>query len=208
MKKLLEIYKNKIITNIKEFSDDYYYFYNYDELFGISKSISKTEYELLKLSYQEKVIYNKDSKLQKLYEFLYDNNSLLPKKTKLIMYPFQKEIDHIVTEMLESIFDITILDYKDIKLGFIKNLFDVDIFEIFDSLTIDSFSEKLYTYPSPDPDLIIRTAGEQRLSNFLLWQSAYSEFWFTDVLWPDFSKKHLERALHDFSLRTRKFGGK
>ena len=137
MKKLLEIYKNKIITNIKEFSDDYYYFYNYDELFGISKSISKTEYELLKLSYQEKVIYNKDSKLQKLYEFLYDNNSLLPKKTKLIMYPFQKEIDHIVTEMLESIFDITILDYKDIKLGFIKNLFDVDICEILDSLTTD-----------------------------------------------------------------------
>jgi len=77
-----------------------------------------------------------------------------------------------------------------------------------DSLTIESFSEKLYTYPSPDPDLIIRTAGEQRLSNFLLWQCAYSEFWFTDVLWPDFSKKHLEKAINDFSLRTRKFGGK
>jgi len=80
--------------------------------------------------------------------------------------------------------------------------------EELDSLTIDSFNEKLYTYPSPDPDLIIRTAGEQRLSNFLLWQCAYSEFWFTNVLWPDFSKKHLEKAINDFSLRTRKFGGK
>ena len=80
--------------------------------------------------------------------------------------------------------------------------------EELEGLTIDSFSEKLYTYPSPDPDLIIRTAGEQRLSNFLLWQCAYSEFWFTDVLWPDFSKKHLKKALNDFSLRIRKFGGK
>jgi len=80
--------------------------------------------------------------------------------------------------------------------------------EELDSLTIDSFNEKLYTYPSPDPDLIIRTAGEQRLSNFLLWQCAYSEFWFTNVLWPDFSKKHLEKAINDFSLRIRKFGGK
>ena len=75
-------------------------------------------------------------------------------------------------------------------------------------LTADKFSEKLYTYLSPDPDLIIRTAGEQRLSNFLLWQCAYSEFWYTDVLWPDFSKKTLEKAISDFSMRNRKFGGK
>jgi len=80
--------------------------------------------------------------------------------------------------------------------------------EELESLTIDSFSEKLYTYPSPDPDLIIRTAGEQRISNFLLWQCAYSEFWYTDVLWPDFSKKHLLKAIDDFSKRQRKFGGK
>ena len=75
-------------------------------------------------------------------------------------------------------------------------------------LTADKFSEKLYTYLSPDPDLIIRTAGEQRLSNFLLWQCAYSEFWYTDVLWPDFSKKVLKKAISDFSKRNRKFGGK
>ena len=145
MKKLLEIYGNKIITNIQEFSNDYYYFYNYNELFGISKNISKNEYELLKLSYQEKVIYNKDLKLQKLYEFLYDNNELLPKKTKLIIYPKHKDIDNIVTEMLESIFDIVILEYKDLKLGFIKNLFDIDIFEIFNTLTID-LEEDIYVH--------------------------------------------------------------
>lgn len=76
------------------------------------------------------------------------------------------------------------------------------------SLSIESFNEKLYTYPSPDPDLIIRTAGEQRLSNFLLWQSAYAEFWYTDVLWPDFSKKDIDKAILDYSKRNRKFGGK
>lgn len=77
-----------------------------------------------------------------------------------------------------------------------------------ESLSIESFNEKLYTYPSPDPDLIIRTAGEQRLSNFLLWQSAYAEFWYTDVLWPDFSKKDIDKAILDYSKRNRKFGGK
>lgn len=76
------------------------------------------------------------------------------------------------------------------------------------NLTAESFNKKLYTADSPDPDLIIRTAGEQRLSNFLLWQCAYSEFWYTDVLWPDFSRKILENAISDFSKRNRKFGGK
>lgn len=76
------------------------------------------------------------------------------------------------------------------------------------NLTVKSFEEKLYTSGSPDPDLIIRTAGEQRLSNFLLWQCAYSEFWYTDVLWPDFSRETLENAIFDFNKRNRKFGGK
>ncbi|KYG68866.1 di-trans,poly-cis-decaprenylcistransferase [Bdellovibrio bacteriovorus] len=64
----------------------------------------------------------------------------------------------------------------------------------------------LSTYPTPDPDLIIRTSGEQRLSNFLLWQAAYSEFYFTDVLWPNFTESHLEEALNAFSMRQRRFG--
>ncbi|MBQ7203033.1 MAG: di-trans,poly-cis-decaprenylcistransferase [Eubacterium sp.] len=73
-----------------------------------------------------------------------------------------------------------------------------------DNVTEDDISENLYTYP--DCDLIIRPSGEQRLSNFLLWQAAYSEFWYSDVLWPDFSKKDLYKALTDFENRNRRFG--
>jgi undecaprenyl diphosphate synthase len=64
----------------------------------------------------------------------------------------------------------------------------------------------LSTYPTPDPDLIIRTSGEQRLSNFLLWQAAYSEFYFTDVLWPNFTEAHLDQAFQSYALRDRRFG--
>ncbi len=65
----------------------------------------------------------------------------------------------------------------------------------------------LYLPDVPDPDLIIRPSGEMRLSNFLLWQSAYAEFWFSDVLWPDFSEEDLDRALRDYTARDRRFGG-
>ena len=68
------------------------------------------------------------------------------------------------------------------------------------------FSSYLYTSGMPDPDLLIRTSNEYRLSNFLLWQSAYTEFYFTDVLWPDFRKKHLMGAIADFQGRERRFG--
>jgi len=64
----------------------------------------------------------------------------------------------------------------------------------------------LSTYPIPDPDLIIRTSGEQRLSNFLMWQSAYSELYFTTTLWPDFSPLDLQKAFDDFERRQRRFG--
>ncbi|MBC7370622.1 MAG: isoprenyl transferase [Bdellovibrionaceae bacterium] len=64
----------------------------------------------------------------------------------------------------------------------------------------------LSTYPMPDPDLIIRTSGELRLSNFLMWQAAYSEFYFTSTLWPDFTETDLEQALQDYHRRQRRFG--
>ena len=64
----------------------------------------------------------------------------------------------------------------------------------------------LYTHNIPDPDLIIRTAGEMRLSNFLIWQSAYSEYYSTETLWPDFDEHEIELALHAYKLRTRKYG--
>jgi undecaprenyl diphosphate synthase len=70
-----------------------------------------------------------------------------------------------------------------------------------------SFARYLYTGDMPDVDLLIRTANEMRLSNFLLWQAAYSEYHFTDVLWPDFGKKDIDKALLDYSQRNRRFGG-
>lgn len=76
--------------------------------------------------------------------------------------------------------------------------------EDFDS---ELFSSYLYTHNTPDPDLLIRTGAEQRISNFLLWQSAYTEFYFTDILWPNFSKKDFNDALNDFNGRDRRFGG-
>lgn len=69
------------------------------------------------------------------------------------------------------------------------------------------FEQYLDTADIPDPDLMIRTSGEQRLSNYLLWQLAYSEFYFTDVLWPDFSKEDLEKAIEYYNKRDRRFGG-
>ena len=69
------------------------------------------------------------------------------------------------------------------------------------------FEQSLMTAGVPDPDLLIRTSGEQRISNFLLWQCAYSEFIFTDILWPDFDKAALENALQEFGARDRRFGG-
>jgi undecaprenyl diphosphate synthase len=71
----------------------------------------------------------------------------------------------------------------------------------------DALSAYLYTAGQPDPDLLIRTSGEMRISNFLLWQIAYAEIWVTDVLWPDFRRKHLLQAVVDFQKRERRYGG-
>lgn len=71
----------------------------------------------------------------------------------------------------------------------------------------ENISDMLYTSGQPDPDLIIRPSGEYRLSNFLIWQSAYSEFWYSDILWPDFTEADFDKALEDFASRNRRFGG-
>lgn len=78
--------------------------------------------------------------------------------------------------------------------------------EMAGKVTVDSLSKHLYTSGQPDPDLVIRTSGEQRLSGFLLWQSAYSEIWFTDTYWPAFRRIDFLRALRDYSQRSRRFG--
>jgi undecaprenyl diphosphate synthase len=74
-------------------------------------------------------------------------------------------------------------------------------------ITEQSVGRRLYLPDTPDPDLVIRTSGEMRISNFLIWQAAYSELWFTPVLWPDFSREHLFEAIRDFQKRDRRFGG-
>ena len=75
------------------------------------------------------------------------------------------------------------------------------------TLEVDDISEHLYTRGQPDPDLVIRTSGEQRLSGFLLWQSAHSEFYFCEAYWPDFRRVDFLRALRAYSERHRRFGG-
>ncbi len=87
--------------------------------------------------------------------------------------------------------------YKDIEAGKLKA----------DEIAADTLGKYLDTKDLPDPDLLIRTCGEQRISNFLLWQCAYTEFYFCDCAWPDFNKKELEKAVEAYNNRNRKFGG-
>lgn len=96
-------------------------------------------------------------------------------------------------EILKSVKEIA----ADVKKGKLKP----------DDINEDTIAQHLYTAGLPDPDLIIRPSGEQRLSNFLLWQSAYAEFWYSDVLWPDFTEENLVEALREFEHRSRRFGG-
>ena len=76
-----------------------------------------------------------------------------------------------------------------------------------ESIDEKTIAERLYVPDMPPPDLLIRTSGEQRISNFLLWEVAYSELWFTPVFWPDFDREHLYEAIRDFQKRSRRYGG-
>ncbi|QFT88897.1 Ditrans,polycis-undecaprenyl-diphosphate synthase ((2E,6E)-farnesyl-diphosphate specific) [Bacillus sp. THAF10] len=96
-------------------------------------------------------------------------------------------------EILRAVKDVAV----DLKEGKISS----------DQLTEEMFGEYLFSNLLPDPDLLIRTSGEIRLSNFMLWQLAYAEFYFTDVLWPDFDEQNLYEAINSFQTRGRRFGG-
>ncbi|MBT3880287.1 MAG: isoprenyl transferase [Candidatus Scalindua sp.] len=96
-----------------------------------------------------------------------------------------------------EIIDATIKLAADVKKG-VRKLKDIDD---------DVFEEYMYTAGMSDPDLLIRTGGEMRVSNFLLWEVSYAELWFTSVYWPEFKKKHLEEALSDYAKRERRYGG-
>ena len=96
---------------------------------------------------------------------------------------------------------------EEIAHAFGKMLEDAKAGKLSDNVTAEDISNYLYTAGQPDPDLIIRTSGEERLSNFMLWQAAYSELWFTKKLWPDFNKDDLYQAIIDYQHRGRRFGG-
>jgi undecaprenyl diphosphate synthase len=122
--------------------------------------------------------------------------------------PVRRELDRVekLTKKNSGLTVILALSYggRDEIVGAVKKIFKekVDM----KSLDEEKFSRYLYTAGIPDPDLLIRTSGELRVSNFLLWQIAYSEIWITPELWPDFRKKHLLQALIDYQKRERRFG--
>ena len=131
------------------------------------------------------------------------------------------ELNRLITELEELSGDFTGLQLQiavnyggrdDIRRAFKNIILEADksgktYNELADSLTEEVISKNLDTADIPDPDLMIRTSGEQRLSNYLIWQLAYAEYFFTDTLWPDFGKKDLEEAIEFYSGRDRRFGG-
>ena len=131
------------------------------------------------------------------------------------------ELNKLITELEELSKDFTGLQLQiavnyggrdDIRRAFKNIILEADKLgktynELADSLTEEIISKNLDTADIPDPDLMIRTSGELRLSNYLIWQLAYAEYFFTDTLWPDFGKKDLEEAIEFYSGRDRRFGG-
>lgn len=96
---------------------------------------------------------------------------------------------------------------REIALAFEKLHEKLQNGEISGRITEEMISDELFTAGQPDPDLIVRTSGEMRLSNFLTWQSVYSELYFTDVLWPDMNEEEVDKAVADYYLRQRRYGG-
>ena len=122
----------------------------------------------------------------------------IPKKLKKLLLYLQEETKHYEKTI------ILCLDYSGRSeiINACKNIIDKKI-----EPTMDNFNQNLYLKGIPDPDLIIRTSGEKRISDFLLWQLSYSEFYFTDVYWPDFGLKELKKAILEFNTRQRRYGG-
>jgi undecaprenyl diphosphate synthase len=154
------------------------------------------------------------SSLKKELKTLQDNNIRLNTIGNINMLPgtARKELDSVLEQTKNNIrMTLTLaLSYgsREEILSAVRTISEkiknnhIAITDINETL----FNDHLYTYGLPDVDLVIRTSGEQRISNFLLWQSAYAEFYFTDVLWPDFREKDLYEAIISYQKRERRFG--
>lgn len=145
--------------------------------------------------------------LDKCRKTLIENNAKLKVIGDIGVFdePLRKKIIKIESETANNPLTLNIaLNYggRDELVHAFKALKERD-----EDISEESISSALYTAGSPDPDMIIRTGGEKRLSNFLLWQASYSEFYFTDVLWPDFTEKDLKEAVEDYNSRRRRYGG-
>lgn len=132
---------------------------------------------------------------------------LLPEKTRTVLLGVQAE-----TEAIDGITVNLAVGYGgrrellDAVKSLVTELEQKHSDSIADAITLEAIESHLYTSGQPDPDLVIRTSGEQRLSGFLMWQSAHSEFWFCDAYWPDFRYIDFLRALRDYGLRQRRYG--
>ena len=133
-----------------------------------------------------------------------------PKDTiKTILNTEKKTLENIKEPLLTVILALN-YGFRDELKNAIKNIYyDIKNNNITNIENIDEnfIKNYLYTKNIPDPDLVIRTSGEKRLSNFLMYQSSYSELYFTDILWPDFSKKDFRNAIYEYTNRNRRYGG-
>ncbi|RAR71793.1 isoprenyl transferase [Flavobacterium aciduliphilum] len=154
------------------------------------------------------------SSLKKETQTFLDNNIRLNAIGTLSKLPnsTRKELDHVISLTKENHkMTLTLaLSYgsREELLNVVKNISDKVKNNIISIDTIDEsiINQHLYTHDLPDVDLLIRTSGEHRISNFLLWQIAYAELFFTDVLWPDFTEEHLYEAIISYQKRERRFG--
>jgi short-chain Z-isoprenyl diphosphate synthase len=132
---------------------------------------------------------------------------LLPERTRQVLVGVERD-----TEMIDGITVNLAVGYGgrrellDAVKSLVGELESSQSSDIANAITLEAIESHLYTSGQPDPDLVIRTSGEQRLSGFLMWQSAHSEFWFCDAYWPDFRYIDFLRALRDYGLRQRRYG--
>lgn len=154
--------------------------------------------------------------LMKLFRFVLDNEAkkMVKERVRVLFVGertrFSKDIQEGMIRIEESTGkDYAITLYLAVSYGGraeIVSATNALLFENSGVVSEDDFSKKLWTHPMPDPDIIIRTGGEKRLSGFLLWQSVYSELFFSDTLWPDFSREEFNSILNEFHLRERRYG--